>query len=434
MLKAGAARKNITPPIGAVLQGYAPRISTNIHDDITATALYLEYEKVKTVILGIMTAPVCDEEVDRIRKKVCIQTGLCEADVTVCASQTHSAPAVQTIPGWGEKNEGYCLDILEPAVIDIVKEAKRAAKPSEIGIGAGQSMTGINRRQVGEDGRITLGQNPWGPFDPEMTVIRFRSKDSAPIADLVHYGAHPTSIGATGDITRDWPGIVIDSMERHTGCMTMFLNGAVGDVGPRLSNGATTGDLEQMYEVGNRAAFDAIKICKEIKDYRDADLEIESRMISLPYRPLPSLDTVRQKLEGACRDAGRTCLDTAELQYWKNVKDEYDKGDIRKEKVRLQTITRLGPVILVPFSGEPFAQIVLRLKTYSPFQHSLCLSTTNGSDGYYATRDSLHRGGYEVEVAKAFSPYIFAEDIDDVLIREHMSIIRAIYVKYSSRP
>ncbi len=156
-------------------------------------------------------------------------------------------------------------------------------------------------------------------------------------------------------------------------------------------------------------------------------------MISLPYRPLPSLDTVRQKLEGACRDAGRTCLDTAELQYWKNVKDEYDKGDIRKEKVRLQTITRLGPVILVPFSGEPFAQIVLRLKTYSPFQHSLCLSTTNGSDGYYATRDSLHRGGYEVEVAKAFSPYIFAEDIDDVLIRENMSIIRALYEKYSSR-
>jgi hypothetical protein len=66
------------------------------------------------------------------------------------------------------------------------------------------------------------------------------------------------------------------------------------------------------------------------------------------------------------------------------------------------------------------------MRQYSPYAHTLCLSTTNGSDGYIPTRDSLHRGGYEVEVAKAFSAYILAENIDDVLISENLQLIRSL--------
>ena len=66
-------------------------------------------------------------------------------------------------------------------------------------IGTTQSDVGCNRRQVLEDGRIALGQNPWCPYDPTMTAIRF-VRDGKPYADILHYGAHPTAIGKMPDI------------------------------------------------------------------------------------------------------------------------------------------------------------------------------------------------------------------------------------------
>jgi len=91
--------------------------------------------------------------------------------------------------------------------------------------------------------------------------------------------------------------------------------------------------------------------------------------------------------------------------------------------VRRQTITKIGDIVIIPFASEPFAEIVLRMREYSGYRHTLCASTTNGSDGYLPTRESLHRGGYEVAVAKAFSPYIPAENIDDLIIQENLKLL-----------
>ena len=43
-LMAGASKTNITPKVGAYLQGYGPNtISESINDDLTATAIAFEY-------------------------------------------------------------------------------------------------------------------------------------------------------------------------------------------------------------------------------------------------------------------------------------------------------------------------------------------------------------------------------------------------------
>lgn len=423
LLKAGAGRADITPPVGTTLMGYAPRKSTNILDNLTSTALMLEYGSIRTVILSITTTIIDDYETERIRTLVSNTFSIEPELVTVCSCQIHSGPATQTCYGWDYRNDEYCREILEPGIIKAVQDAEKNLTHVRLGVGTTYSQVGINRRQIMEDGSVRLGQNPWGAFDPTMTVIRFVSDHDEPVANIVHYGAHPTSIGSTGDITRDWPGIMIDKMEDVAGGITLFLNGAVGDVGPRLSNGQTTGDLSQMIEVGNRAAFDAVTAFRNIKEFDELDLEIIKGEIFLPYRQLPSLETAKEKLKLAENKKHIPGLDMADYLYWKLVIQEYENGNLLTGKTRIQTITRIGSIVMIPFSGEPFSEIVLRMRQYSPYQHTLCLSTTNGSDGYYATRDSLHRGGYEVLVAKAFSPYILAENIDDVLIKENLRLI-----------
>ena len=145
--------------------------------------------------------------------------------------------------------------------------------------------------------------------------------------------------------------------------------------------------------------------------------------IAIPYRPLADRDTAKVNLEEAAKHRGPG-QGEADYVYWQKVLEEYDNDRVVSSGTHRQTITRIGNVALVPFPGEPFAEIVLRLRGYSPIQHTLSVSTSNGSIGYIVTRDSLHRGGYEVEVAKAFSPYLLAENIDDVLITENLRLLR----------
>jgi hypothetical protein len=66
---------------------------------------------------------------------------------------------------------------------------------------------------------------------------------------------------------------------------------------------------------------------------------------------------------------------------------------------------------------------VLRVRHYSPFQHTLCVSTTNGSNGYFVSREARHRGGHEVWVGMAFGPYLLVENIDDILVESNCRLL-----------
>lgn len=97
-----------------------------------------------------------------------------------------------------------------------------------------------------------------------------------------------------------------------------------------------------------------------------------------------------------------------------------------RDHLGIRTITRLGPLALVPFPGRPFAEIVLRLRQASPFAYTLCASTSCGNNGYFVTRESLHRGGYENWVDKALGAYLLADGIDDVLVESNLKLLRAL--------
>ena len=103
------------------------------------------------------------------------------------------------------------------------------------------------------------------------------------------------------------------------------------------------------------------------------------------------------------------------------------EGEPESGKMYVQVVTRLGPVAIVPFPGEPFAEIVLRLRHLSPAQYTLCANTSCGNNGYFATRESLHRGGYEIWIANALGAYTLAENVDDVLVEENLKLLRLAY-------
>lgn len=430
MLRAGFARTDITPPLGTPLGGYPveDRVAESIRDRLHANALVLEHNGLKVALLSLDWIIVEQDDVAAIRRLVADQTGIAPAHITVCAIQTHSAPRTLSAWGWGDKVVDYVQSAL-PQIAAAAAAADRSLQPVRVGIGVTHSEVGVNRRQIRADHSVALGVNPWGPFDPRMTVLRLEGR-GGPLATLVHYGAHPTVLsGQSRVVSRDWPGVMVDRLEQLTGAPAIFINGAVGDVAPRANNLAAVGDGETaLLEVGTRAATDALRAYRAIKELRGLDLAVQTRTLTFPYRPLPDAAAAAAALAAAEPNRQRWGQPMCDYRHWQSVLAA-QQGEPARGADFAQTITRLGPVALVPFPGEPFAEIVLRLRTASPFEHTLCASTTNGSFGYFVTRESLHRGGYEVWVARAFGAYILAETIDDVLVEENLRLLADLHAQ-----
>ena len=68
---------------------------------------------------------------------------------------------------------------------------------------------------------------------------------------------------------------MIDVLEMETGAVTAFINGPEGDVGPRLTNGRTTGVGKIAYAMrhGAFAGQDAVRVYKNLGSYSVPELK-----------------------------------------------------------------------------------------------------------------------------------------------------------------
>lgn len=424
-LHVGTGRATITPPIGTILYGYAPgRPAEAVHDDLRVTCIAFSDGSEQAMLISADICTYHQDRADRLRRLVSDQTGMPAENVIFCTTHTHSGPAASAGAGWGTTHEDYNRKLLEPAVLEASQNACRSLKPALVGVGTCNSQTGINRRQIERDGTVTLGQNPWGPYDPQMTVVSFKTTDGEPIANLVHYGCHGTAAGNNPEITRDWSGPMVDCLERHSGSASVFFNGAIGDVGPRLPNGLTTGDLQAALALGARAGFDAVQVYRRIRDYRDVHLNTIRGDLRLPLKPLADRDTAIKAI-GELGDPTRlTGMRLREYDKWEKVLREHEQAKPqRTHRVIQQTVVAVGPVVFVPFPFEMFAEITLRIRQLSPYQHTLCLSNANGSFGYFPTRDQYARGGYEIAISRNFDCYELVEQADDHAVDQNLLLL-----------
>jgi hypothetical protein len=427
IFKAGAARADTTPEIGTLLYGYNPhQVSTSIHDNLSVTALALRQGDVNALLITAEIGDIHNDLVADLRQKISTQCNIPYDHIIIACTHTHSAPNLSGEVGWGDPDMPYYNGFFLPAILKATKEAFENLVPAELAIGAAESKVGINRREQTPDGGIALGQNPWGCYDPNMTVISIRNAESkVGILNLIHYGCHGTACGCNHEITRDWSGIMIDRVEQETGTLTAYWNGAIGDVGPRLTNGKTVGDIRHVEELGGVAAFDAMRAYKAKGGYHPGNLELLIDDIRIPYAELPSKDFINAKLAEYENPEKLYNSEMLVYDYYKRTADILNDPDaqIPTHFVFHQTLLSLGDVIFVPSPFETFSEIFLRLRAYSPYPYTLGLSVTNGYELYLPTQDQLCRGGYEITCFRFGHVYPLADNTDQHLINENLRIM-----------
>ena len=436
--KVGAAKAIITPPLGTLLYGYEfQRKATKVNDDLRINALAVEQGELKAILISADVVSIGSVLADEVRKLIEKETNIPFKNISISATHTHSGPAMKTAKGWGSANEDYINEIFIPQAIVVAKNAISNLIPAVMGVGTTHSEVGINRREMLQNGEIILGQNPYGIFDSEMTVLSFKGLDGAPIANIVHYGAHGTSAGRNSEITRDWPGVMVDRMENETGATTLFFNGSEGDAGPRLSNGQTTGDtanwtttdiptgdIRYVYEIGSVAAIDSMRAYKSIKEYSDVEFRAESDVIILPYDTPWTMDKAKARLSELNAKKELVGVENREYAKASTIVHMYENNIPFETNMKIdQTIFSFNSVAIVPFRFEFFSEIGLRMRKYSPFANTLCICNTNGSDFYLPTRDQLELGGYETDIFRLANVYKLVDNTDTVIINENMKIL-----------
>ncbi len=424
----GIARRIITPKIGGNLMGYSPDvISTKVNDDLTATAVYFMDGELDALLVSVTVCVVQQELTDRvfeiIEKKCAVPRERC----LLHATHTHSGPCITDIVGWGNPDSEYIESIFIPCVVDAAVEAVESAKEVRMKVSSGQSLAACNRRVLREDNRIGLGQNPWGPFNPDMTVISFCDKNDKLMANIVHYGAHCTAAGINTEITRDWAGVVIDTLEEITGATTVFLASAAGDVGPRLANGETAAEgrsVRYALEIGAVAALDAVQIFRKRDAFENVGLCVRTGTLMLPLDKRIALEAARAELQRYTKE--RINLAAKKRAYYECVIKSYEDGyeDVEFLPVR-QTLISVGGVTIVPFPYEPFSEIGMRIAAANPSSRTLVIGTTNDYMGYFVTEDQICRGGYEVDYFLTSQIQPYAKDADYHLIKETLKNLRA---------
>ncbi|MBQ2667675.1 MAG: hypothetical protein IJF56_03485 [Clostridia bacterium] len=188
-------------------------------DYCEARAIWIDAGGEGVLLIGVDCVALDSGVVGQIREKL--------KDIENCASvhvySTHTHAGADTLGLWGPtavdgKNSAYMESLIEAAA-----EAGREAAENST---AGKLYYGYVETDAEEmlrDSRIPM------VFDAKLHQLRFEAEDSSAGLRMYFYCAHAESLRSVNrKLSRDYPGILCDTVTEKTGDNTMFLPGAVG--------------------------------------------------------------------------------------------------------------------------------------------------------------------------------------------------------------
>lgn len=363
-LKAGAARVDITPPLGLRLMGFADRTApaTGVLDPLHARVLVLETEEER---VAIVTLDVCRTFgpwwLTSLRERAETSSGI--SHLVVVATHTHSAPMIEDDENASSGWERETLDKVSKAILTAHQQAVEA----QLGIGYGSVDVGYNRRKLKTNGTVEMiwenpERKPMGPVDPRVAVLRVDDKQGHPIAILLYHALHPVVFGVRGlSYSADFVGPLTETVESSFGGATvcLFVQGACGDINPYHADVPPDQDpVGKRDWTGGTLAKEAVRVAKEIRTIA-------------PEHPL------LQVVEDTLAFHGR---------WTRAAKVDY--------RLSLSAILINQQIALMSMPGEPFLDFQTRWRERCPVADCLFAGYANGYFGYLPTIRQAAEGGY----------------------------------------
>ncbi len=446
-MRAGASAVDITPPLPVDLLGFVrrERAARQVWMPLEARACVLETPDTRVAIITADLVGLTTTMADAVRECVASAIGCPAENVLLNSSHSHAAPwPGATIKlggefdGWTDLELRYwetVPDLFASAAV----QALAASRPAAVSGGVGRAPgLAVNRRERTADGRTILGWNPEGFVDEGVQVIRIDQAGGDPahpeaIATLVCFGCHPVVVGPEVPlVSPDFPGPLRRWLDRVRGGVTLFLQGAAGNVLPleafQDEPGAAT-------PFGERLALEALHAIADVDpramtierlDYGSVTpislyrrriaahqpepaLAVRRRLISLPLLAPPSPDDLERELAHRRADleamaaAGEPRAVTNPIRYhiaWlEQMLAQARAGALPEALTGEVWAARIGECAVVGTPAELFSEIGHAIRTASPASVTLVAGYCQGVLGYIATPEEYPYGGYEPAVS-----------------------------------
>jgi neutral ceramidase len=401
-LRAGAARLEITPPIGVDLTGFVARENPNIgvRDPLYVRALVLDDDDRQVALISCDLLGFDRELAIEIRDRIALATGISAPQTMLACTHTHGGPATMHLVDCGEIDPDY-LEMLLPRIVEAVVQAQAALQPATVAVGSTSSSAGVHNRRT-----------PGDVIDPEVGLLRVDDAQGAPVAVVVNYTCHPTTLHHDNRyVTADYPGLVSSRIEEVTGAVALFLMGAIGDVGP-VARGE-----ESLATVGNAVADTALAALPDLAPNDVPRLETAGETLALPLLPLPNRNdwlTWRAEYESAAfaaeheKDAINAKMQWAQLHWTERMFEAMQANTLTPNVYADIKTIRLGDLVIAGVPGEFFVELGLQIKEEirkSGVRHVMICGFANGNVGYIPARRAYPLGGYEVADAYKYYGY-----------------------------
>jgi len=380
-LQAGVAKIIITPSKPIPMSGYGGRNDPfkGVHDDIYARVIVFSDGKNKAAIISTELVGISHsfwlETTEAIEKK----TGIKKDFIFLCAVHNHNGPTINVYNDGNTPDVADYIKELREKLVDITIAATKKMIPVNIGVGKGECKMNINRRAQNGKGQITLGQNPYGPCDHEVGVIRIDDKNGKPLSIMMNWPCHAVVLGPRNYmITGDWPGAASRYVESKYSedFVAPVTIGASGDInpiyGPHIDFESNNAYAFGKEAIGEDLGKESIRVSNEMKTFSTGTISAAQRVVTVPAKEREEPGKYQQP-------------------------NSSSKGVL---EIRLSAL-RIGNIILTGVSGEVFNQISVRMRKQSPYTNTFMVTHCNGSSGYLVSEEAYAEGGYEVNSTRA---------------------------------
>lgn len=371
--EAGAARRDITPREPVPMWGYGDRhdqLSQGVLDPLYASAAVLSAGGQKLAIVGLDLGRAPSEaSLARIRERIRRDTGI--ESTIIGGSHTHHGPVLELSDEQGKGRGRFDAALryyaqMEAAIAGAVAEANARLEPARLAAGVTR-LDGFNANRHSK-------LEP-KPADRDLAVLRIDRENGQPLAILVNWAAHPTTIpSSTLLISADYPGALKQTVQRETGATAIFLQGAAGDL--RTERGP-----KDYKAYGEALGLEAVRLARSLSPAPAGKpgLQVREERFTFPSRIDLNNPIVTAMFEKAFFP-----------ELVRNYQAEYTAG----VRPRLTVALLNGEIAMVAVSGEFFSSHSVRLKKRARLQNLFFIGYANGYHQYFPVIEAAAEGGY----------------------------------------
>lgn len=439
---AGAAKIDITPPMGTILGvDFFPHYARFIHDPLHVKALVLQD---KNLTLAIVIVDICimgTDFMDEIKAGIQKKTGIRSENILLASNHDHAAGNVVGLLG-GAVDIEY-RNKLPGLVVKSVVLAKKKLRPAKIASGsvdvpdyvlsrryrmkegyeAKNPVTGkTDLVKTNPFGAEHLIEGPAGTPDPGVGFLAVKGIDEQWISILGNYSLHYAADWHEDSITADYFGEFADQIREKL---------KAGDDFTGIMSNGTSGDIN-IWDFMNPDRFskEQFAISKLIGCVLAQKVFEELHKVN--WQSDPSLSVQFSELKLNVRKPSAEELAAAAKAF---IENDFDNLSLKKDMVQIiynreqlllneypDTVIspvqafRIGDLVIGSLPGEFFAETGLLLKNSVTGYNYFTISLANAYCGYIPPAHEMERGGYETWRARSS----FIQEDGEQMIREEL--------------